>query len=109
MASADDQANDSTIVAGLWNETFKWLGEPQALLVNGNAKGNCNASALLPGQKCSTSCGLHQQIVKPNTRYRVRIIGGTSLSYLGMALEGHDMWLFEADERRVVASRRGAC
>jgi len=98
-SGAEKQANDSTIIKGLVNETFKWLGEPQALLVNGNAKGTCNATALLPGQHCTTSCGLHQQMVKPNTRYRVRVIGGTGLSYLGMSLEDHDMWLFEADVR----------
>jgi hypothetical protein len=99
QAQAHPQADDHKIVAGLMNDTFKWLGEPQALLVNGNAKGTCNATALPAGQKCTTSCGLHQQRVKPNTRYRVRVIGGTALSYLSMALEDHEMWLFEADVR----------
>jgi hypothetical protein len=86
------------ITAGLTNNTqFKWLGEPQSLLVNGNAHGICNSTLLQRGQQCTTACGLHQQFVKPNTRYRVRVIGSTVLSYLGMALEDHDMWLFEAD------------
>lgn len=51
----------------------------------------------MPGQQCTTDCGVNQQFVKPNTRYRVRMIGATVLSYIGLALEGHQMTLFEAD------------
>ena len=76
---------------------FGWLGEPQNLLVNGNALGKCNESALLDGQTCTTKCGNNKQLVKPNTRYRVRIIGSTILSYVGLALEGHNMTVFEVD------------
>lgn len=35
--------------------------------------------------------------VKPNTRYRVRVIATGALSYLQMALEGHNMTVFEVD------------
>jgi len=80
------------------NETvFGWLNEPQNLLVNGNALGTCNATALMPGQMCGTACGNNLQKVKPGKKYRVRMIGATVLSYLGMALEGHNMTLFEVD------------
>ena len=91
-------ANDSTIISGLLNDTtFMWLNEPNSLLVNGHALGTCNASALLPGYSCGTSCGNNLQLVKPGKRYRVRVIGATILSYLSLKLEGHKMTLFEAD------------
>jgi len=95
---ADAQANDSTMVAGILNSTqFKWILDPQALAINGIAPNKCNTSALIGGQECHTECGAYQQMVKPNTRYRVRIINGGVLSYYSMALEGHKMTLFEAD------------
>jgi len=86
------------MVAGILNSTqFKWILDPQALAINGIAPNKCNASALLAGQECHTECGAYQQMVKPNTRYRVRIINSGVLSYYSMALEGHKMTLFEAD------------
>ncbi|RXK37646.1 L-ascorbate oxidase [Tremella mesenterica] len=98
MISDYYHATDDVIIAGLLNTTvFGWLGEPQSLLVNGNAQGVCNASVLLPGQTCGTGCGNNKQLVKPSTRYRVRIISSTSLSYVGLALEGHNMTVFEVD------------
>lgn len=78
---------------------FGWLNEPQNLLVNGNALGTCNATALLPGQTCGTSCGNNLQMVKPGKKYRVRVIGQLVLSYIQLALEGHTMMLFEVDVR----------
>jgi len=86
------------MVAGILNSTqFRWILDPQALAINGIAPNKCNASALLAGQECHTECGAYQQMVKPNTRYRVRIINSGVLSYYSMALEGHKMTLFEAD------------
>lgn len=86
------------MTANLLNRTlFKWIGDPQALLVNGRAPGKCNTTLLAPGQNCEASCGLHVQHVRPSTRYRVRIIGATFLSDMVIALEGHNMTLFEVD------------
>jgi len=95
------------MVAGILNSTqFKWILDPQALAINGIAPNKCNASALLAGQECHTECGAYQQMVKPNTRYRVRIINSGVLSYYSMALEGHKMTLFEADVSGLVAQQR---
>ena len=92
------QADDATIISGLLNTTvFDWINEPQDLLVNGNALNVCNATALLSGQSCGTACGNNLQLVKPGKKYRVRVIGQLVLSYIGMALEGHNMILFEVD------------
>lgn len=73
------------------------MSEPQTILVNGQGYNPCDLSALKPGQICSKSCGSHLQHVRPNTRYRVRIIAGSILSYYGISLEDHQMTLFEAD------------
>ena len=86
------------MTAGLLNQTsFRWLGDPQAVVVNGRAYGECNATRLSGKQNCSMPCGVHQQSVKPGKRYRVRVIGATVLSQLSLALEGHNMTLFEVD------------
>lgn len=86
------------MVAGILNNTqFQWIRDPQAVVINGIAPNACNASALPVGEECSTECGAYQQKVKPNTKYRVRVINAGVLSYYSMALEGHKMTLFEAD------------
>jgi FtsP/CotA-like multicopper oxidase with cupredoxin domain len=93
------------MTAGILNITqFKWILDPQALAINGIAPNKCNASALSPGQECHTECGAYQQMVKPTTRYRVRIINSGVLSYYSMALEGHKMTLFEADVSTLATS-----
>ena len=76
---------------------YVWMSEPQTVLVNGNGHNPCDLSALKPGQLCSQDCGNHLQLVRPGTRYRVRVIAGSLLSYYGLSLESHSMLLFEAD------------
>lgn len=89
------------MVTGILNNTqFAWIRDPQAVVINGMAANACNASALPAGEVCGTECGAYQQKVKPNTRYRVRIINAGVLSYYSLALEGHKMILFEADVSR---------
>jgi FtsP/CotA-like multicopper oxidase with cupredoxin domain len=98
------------MTAGILNSTmFKWIADPQAVAINGIAPNACNASALSEGQECSTECGAFQQMVKPNTRYRVRIINSGVLSYWSMALEGHKMTLFEADVSHIKEGALIAC
>ncbi|ORX33571.1 multi-copper oxidase laccase-like protein [Kockovaella imperatae] len=98
MLSDDYHASDETIVAGLLNTSvFGWLGEPQNLLVNGHAPGECNETALSAGQTCNVTCGNNLQKVLPGKKYRVRVIGATVLSYIGLALEGHNMTVIEVD------------
>lgn len=82
---------------------FTWVGDPQTLLVNGHGPYNCNASLVPQGMSCAdqSQCGVPQIFVKPATRYRVRVIATGALSYLQMALEGHNISVFEVDVSRL--------
>ena len=57
------QASESVMNVGLLDQTsFKWVGDPQAVVVNGRAHGQCNSTRLAPNQNCSMPCGVHQQL-----------------------------------------------
>jgi len=86
---------EKQIETGLQSAPFQWLGEPQSLVVNGNALGNCNRTSLFG---CSNNCHHHRISVKPGRTYRVRVIGITVLTYLYFGIEGHDdLSIIEAD------------
>ncbi|EGG05707.1 uncharacterized protein MELLADRAFT_48734 [Melampsora larici-populina 98AG31] len=78
---------DEEIETNLHSTPFKWVGEPQSLLVNGNALGTCDPSTAKYG--CVSDCHHHTILVKPDTTYRVRVIGITSLAFLYFAFEDH--------------------
>ncbi|KAH9817027.1 Cupredoxin [Melampsora americana] len=80
-------AVDEEIESNLHSTPFKWVGEPQSLLVNGHALGTCDPSTAKYG--CTSDCYHHTILVKPDTTYRVRVIGITSLAFLYFAFEGH--------------------
>jgi len=81
---------DSAIEEGLTGNPFQWSGEPSNLLING--KGH------IEGHKASADCELAHIIVEPDKVYRLRFIGGTALSFVTLAFEGHEqMTLIEAD------------
>ncbi|KAH9812543.1 Cupredoxin [Melampsora americana] len=89
-------AVDEEIESDLRSTPFKWVGEPQSLLVNGNALGTCDPSTAKYG--CTSDCHHHTVLVKPETTYRVRVIGITSLSFLYFAFEGHsELEVIEVD------------
>lgn len=71
-------ASDYNVTAGLLGAPFVWPNDPQALTVNGNAFGVCNASTSL----CEPGCHTDVVYVKPSTTYRVRVIGITALSFI---------------------------
>jgi len=86
---------EKQIETGLQSVPFQWLGEPQSMVVNGNALGNCNRTSLFG---CSNNCHHHRISVKPGRTYRVRVIGITVLTYLYFGIEGHDdLSIIEAD------------
>ncbi|MBW0477199.1 hypothetical protein O181_016914 [Austropuccinia psidii MF-1] len=86
---------DDSIANDLEAAPFKWLGEPQSLVVNGNALGSCNSSSLYG---CTQTCQHHNVVVKPDTVYRVRVIGITVLTYLYFGIENHSsLFVIEAD------------
>ncbi|KNF06200.1 L-ascorbate oxidase [Puccinia striiformis f. sp. tritici PST-78] len=96
MLFADYYHNlEQQITAGLDEVPFKWLGEPQSMVVNGNALGTCNSTSPFG---CSTTCHHHRLVVKPDTTYRVRVIGITVLTYLYFGIEDHPaLSVIEAD------------
>ncbi|GAB7353343.1 hypothetical protein MBLNU459_g3831t2 [Dothideomycetes sp. NU459] len=84
------QKTDSEIEEGLLGNPFKWSGETENILVNGQGQ--------LPGRVTSQSCSLATIDVEPDKTYRFRFIGGTALSFVSLAFQGHDqMTLIEAD------------
>ncbi|KAA1076409.1 hypothetical protein PGT21_006275 [Puccinia graminis f. sp. tritici] len=77
---------EQQIVKDINSVPFKWLGEPQSMVVNGNALGSCNSTSPFG---CSTDCHHHRLVVKPGKTYRVRVIGITVLTYLYFGIEDH--------------------
>ncbi|KAG0146407.1 hypothetical protein CROQUDRAFT_671167 [Cronartium quercuum f. sp. fusiforme G11] len=80
-------AVDADIENGLHATPFRWPGEPQSIVVNGNALGTCDPKTSKYG--CVSTCHHHTVIVEPEKTYRVRVLGITSLSYLYFGFEDH--------------------
>lgn len=72
---------EKQIATGVESAPFYWLGEPQSMVVNGNALGNCNQTSLFG---CSNNCHHHRVSVKPDRTYRVRCV---KLSWLRRYVE----------------------
>ncbi|KAA1107916.1 hypothetical protein PGTUg99_009871 [Puccinia graminis f. sp. tritici] len=88
-------ATDSKIISGLASTPIKFLGEPQSLVVNGQALGSCNSSSLFG---CTKNCGPHVLHVKPGKTYRIRTIGMSALTFLYFAIESHSKFkIIEVD------------
>lgn len=83
--------SDTNITQGLRANPFMWSGETNNVLVNGYG---ISEGKKTPGPSCS----LPAIDVEPNTRYRFRFIGGTALSFVTLAFEGHpELTVIEAD------------
>ncbi|XP_031482148.1 L-ascorbate oxidase-like [Nymphaea colorata] len=93
---------------GLSSIPFKWIGEPQSLLIQGRGQFNCSLARYSqttwtypwPETMCAfnnTQCTPHVLRVQPNKTYRLRIASVTSLASLNFAIGGHKMVLVEAD------------
>ncbi|KAL4320448.1 hypothetical protein AHAS_Ahas14G0011500 [Arachis hypogaea] len=89
---------------GLSSNPFRWIGEPQSLLINGRGQFNCSLAAkfintslpqceLKGGEECAPQI-LH---VDPNHTYRIRISSTTSLASLNFAISNHKLTVVEAD------------
>jgi L-ascorbate oxidase len=84
------EKSDDDIEDGLTGNPFRWSGETVNVLVNGKGQ--------MPGKPTSEDCELASIDVEPEKTYRFRFIGGTALSFVTLAFEGHDqMTLIEAD------------
>ncbi|TLD31602.1 hypothetical protein PspLS_01825 [Pyricularia sp. CBS 133598] len=82
---------DRQILDGLLAKPFRWSGEPEAILFAGHS-GNKSFS-----EGRDESCKPDLIKIKPDKTYRMRFIGGTAMSLVVMAFEGHDMTIIEAD------------
>lgn len=83
---------DHQIETDLLANPFKWSGETNALLINGHSGRASLSNASDP------SCAPHVIKVKPDTTYRMRIVGGTAISLVTLGIEGHNnLSIIEAD------------
>lgn len=83
---------DDQIEEGLLANPFKWSGETKALLINGHS-GKASLS-----NASDVSCAPHVIKVKPDTTYRMRVVGGTAISLVTLGIEGHtNFTVIEAD------------
>ncbi|GAQ80786.1 Putative L-ascorbate oxidase [Klebsormidium nitens] len=92
---------------------FRFVGEPQSLLLNGRGQYNCSLLASVPAAysagdalNCSTTspqCSPNTVIgpITPNSTHRLRIVNTGSLSFLNIAIEGHNMTVVAADANYV--------
>ncbi|KAI6685400.1 hypothetical protein NL676_031313 [Syzygium grande] len=90
---------------GLSSVPFRWIGEPQSLLINGRGQYNCSLAASYSNSTSSAQCilGGGEQCapfvlpVLPNKTYRLRLASTTALASLNVAIGGHKMVVVEAD------------
>ncbi|XP_020519776.1 L-ascorbate oxidase isoform X2 [Amborella trichopoda] len=91
--------------AGLSSIPFRWVNEPQSLLIQGRGAYNCSLvnnqlNSLGTGSICNTTnpeCSPHVIPVVFGKTYRLRIASVTSLSAINFMIEGHNMTIVEAD------------
>lgn len=82
---------DISIEEGLLADPFKWSGESKALLINGKSGTSFEHGV-------DSTCAPLLIKVKPDTRYRIRVIGGTALSLVTLGIEQHtNLFVIEAD------------
>ncbi|KAL0720064.1 hypothetical protein Bca4012_069388 [Brassica carinata] len=89
---------------GLASIPFKWVGEPQSLMIQGRGRFNCTNNLTTPqpseAEVCNASnadCSRFVLTVIPGKTYRLRIGSLTSLSALSFQIEGHNLTVVEAD------------
>eukprot|EP00271_Cylindrocystis_brebissonii_P008156 TRINITY_DN2216_c0_g1_i3.p1 TRINITY_DN2216_c0_g1~~TRINITY_DN2216_c0_g1_i3.p1 ORF type:complete len:498 (-),score=91.59 TRINITY_DN2216_c0_g1_i3:165-1658(-) len=79
---------------------FIFVGNPLSLLINGVGTFNCSDTAHLAGLACNATnpdCGIPVFDVVYGMTYRLRIVGVTSLSYMTLNIQAHNLTLVEAD------------
>ncbi|XP_031283448.1 L-ascorbate oxidase-like [Pistacia vera] len=89
---------------GLSSKPFRWIGEPQTLLINGRGQYNCSMAAHFSNssiKQCkfrgNEQCAPQILRVLPNKTYRLRIASTTALASLNLAIGNHKMVVVEAD------------
>ncbi|CAJ2512777.1 Uu.00g008960.m01.CDS01 [Anthostomella pinea] len=83
---------DDEIEEGLRANPFKWPGESQAVVFNGQS-GTASFDDDSDG-----SCKPHVIEVEPGKTYRLRFVGGTAISFVTLGIEDHKkLTIIEAD------------
>uniref|UniRef100_A0A0D2ZVH2 L-ascorbate oxidase n=1 Tax=Brassica oleracea var. oleracea TaxID=109376 RepID=A0A0D2ZVH2_BRAOL len=89
---------------GLASIPFKWVGEPQSLMIQGRGRFNCTNNLMTPQRSeaevynaSHADCSRLVLTVIPGKTYRLRIGSLTSLSALSFQIEGHNLTVVEAD------------
>ncbi|KAL3718490.1 hypothetical protein ACJRO7_003598 [Eucalyptus globulus] len=97
--------------AGLSSVPFRWIGDPQSLLMNGRGQYNCSlaSSFAVAGSNVTTGqggpcrflghedCAPQILSVLSNRTYRLRLASATSLHSLNFAVASHKLVVVEAD------------
>ncbi|KAI0002709.1 putative multicopper oxidase [Xylariaceae sp. FL0662B] len=84
--------SDQEIEQGLVALPFVWSGEPDALILN-DRTGNTSFE-----NAADESCEPYIFTVAPGKTYRLRFVGGTALSFVQLAIEGHsNLTIISAD------------
>ncbi|KAF7815515.1 L-ascorbate oxidase-like [Senna tora] len=85
-------------------ESFRWVYEPQSLLINGRGQFGCSLGANFINHslpvchfKGDEECAPYIVRVLPNKTYRMRIASVASLVSLNFAISNHKMVVVEAD------------
>lgn len=91
--------SDAELLAGLDKrlpDPFRWVGPPQSLLINGRGAFDCANTS----RKCDANhpdAGPFVMRVEPGRRYRLRIVGAASQSFLNFAIHNHLMEVVEVE------------
>lgn len=91
---------------GLEAIPFKFVGDPQSLLLEGRGRYNCSAvptytPAAISCNQTDERCAPHVMKVERGKTYRLRLASVASLSSLNFKIEGHKMKVVEADGHNV--------
>jgi len=91
-----NQKDDRTLVEGLRQQQFKWVGDPQTLLLNGRG---CALSNWTACQEAGVEPAYLD--VEPGKTYRLRLINGGAMQFMTATVEGHNVTVVEMDGRYV--------
>ncbi|CAN1224625.1 L-ascorbate oxidase [Linum grandiflorum] len=87
--------------AGLSSIPFRWVGEPQSLLIHGKGRYDCSTPSPATLGECNQTnpeCSSpYTMTVVPGKTYRLRIGSLTALAALSFQIQGHNMTVVEAD------------
>lgn len=88
----------------LSSKPFRWIGEPQTLLINGRGQYNCSLAAHVTNSsspQCqfrgNEQCAPQILHVQPHKTYRLRVSSTTALASLNLQIGNHKMVMVEAD------------